>query len=191
MHYRTLRTRMHMGTMGIPSLASAIRTHSAVDHAREVLVLGQAILHAWDRLLWLGCGDGWGPEEAWRRMRKGYVCGMERSPEQVRRAHQLRGIPGNVEFRSWDGHTLPLERSFNHVISCGAVGSSPRPDGLLREISRVLVPGGSLSLIEATCHKPTRTAHDMFAMLLGAGFVEVACMDDGYRWLVGGGRRPQ
>lgn len=177
--------------MGLSSLGFPIRDRRRTDHARELLVLGQASLHAWDRLLWLSCGDGWGPEEAWRRMRKGYVCGMERSPEQVSRAHQLRGIPDNLEFRSWDGQTLASdERSFNHVISCAAVGASPRPQELLHEINRVLAAGGSLSLIEPTGCKPVSTARDLLAMLVDAGFTEAACMDDVRGSLIGSAKRP-
>jgi protein-L-isoaspartate O-methyltransferase len=63
-------------------------------------------------------------------MRKGYVCGLERSPEQVSQAHQLRAVPHTLEFRCWDGCTVPCPaQSFDHVISCAAVLASPHPRG--------------------------------------------------------------
>jgi ubiquinone/menaquinone biosynthesis C-methylase UbiE len=117
------------------------------------------------------------------------MCGLDRSLEQVSRASRLRGIPNNLEFQPWDGHTISSnERSFNHVISCAAVIASPRPAALLREIGRVLVAEGSLSLIEPTPCTPT-PARDLLAMLLDAGFVETACLDDGRGWLLANATR--
>lgn len=182
--------------MGISSQVSEVRDRRRGDHARETLVLAYTSLRAWDRVLWLSCGAGWGPEEAWRRMRKGYVCGLERSPEQVSQAEQLRGVPGTLEFASWDGCAIPrTPRSFNRVISCAALSDSPRPDGLLREINRVLLGGGSLSLIEATGihptgHNPIGAASEILAMLVDAGFVDAACIDEGHGWFIATARQP-
>ncbi len=143
-------------------------------------------------MLWLSCGEGWGPEEAWRRMRKGYVCGMERSPEQVSRAQRLRGIPDILEFKSWDGQTVVWNgRPFDHVISCAALVTSPRPADLLREIHRVLIPGGSLWLVETTARPPLSSARELLAMLVDTGFTEAACTDGGGGSLIGSATRPQ
>lgn len=182
--------------MGLSPLASELCDRRRGDHARELLVLAHTSLRAWDRVLWLGCGAGWGAEEAWRRLRKGYVWGLERSPEQVNQAQQLRGVPGTLEFASWDGCAIPgVPRSFNRVISCAAVSASPRPDKLLREINRVLVGGGSLSLIEATGihptgHDPIGAASELLAMLVDAGFAESACVGEDHGWLIATARQP-
>jgi SAM-dependent methyltransferase len=182
--------------MSISHLAFELRDRRRGDHARELLVLAHTNLRAWDRVLWLGCGGGWGPEETWRRMRKGYVCGLEQSTEQVSQAQQFRGVRGTLEFASWDGCEIPKPmRSFDRVICCAALGVSPRPDRLLREISRVLVAGGSLSLIEASGinsarHHPPRAATELLAMLVDADFAEAFCIDQGNGWLVASARQP-
>jgi ubiquinone/menaquinone biosynthesis C-methylase UbiE len=182
--------------MGVSSIESVVGERRRLDDTRELLVLEQASLRAWERVLWLSCGDGWGPEEAWRRMRKGYVCGLDRSSEQVRQAHQLRAVPQTLEFRCWDGSVVPWPaRSFNHVISCAAIGGSPQPHGLLSEIRRVLVAGGSLSLVETSETSPatsatTPPANQLFTMLVAAGFAQVACRHNGDGWLIGSARQP-
>jgi SAM-dependent methyltransferase len=181
--------------MGVLPLESAIRDRRPADHARELRVLAQASLRAWDRVLWLSCGNGWGPEEAWRRMRKGYVCGLDRSPEEVSQASQLRAVPHTLEFRCWDGCAVPwLARSFDHVISCAAIIASPQPEGLLQEISRVLVAGGTLSLAETTettpyGRPPITTASQLLAMLVNAGFTQAACVKHGDGWIIGSARK--
>jgi ubiquinone/menaquinone biosynthesis C-methylase UbiE len=182
--------------MRVSSVQSVVGERRRRDDTRELLVLAQASLRAWERVLWLSCGDGWGPEEAWRRMRKGYVCGLDRSSEQVSQAHQLRAVPHTLEFRCWDGSAVPcVARSFNHVISCAAIGASPQPQGLLSEIRRVLVAGGSLSLVETSDISPqtgaaTPTASQLVAMLVTAGFAQVACVQNGDGWLIGSARQP-
>jgi ubiquinone/menaquinone biosynthesis C-methylase UbiE len=182
--------------MGVFSLESAVGERRRPDDARELLVLTQASLRAWDRVLWLSCGDGWGPEEAWRRMRKGYVCGLDRSLEQVSQAHQLRAVPHTLEFRCWDGCAVPWPaRSFNHVISCEAISASPHPETLVSEISRVLVAAGSLSVVEVSeisvpTSAATTTVSHLLAMLVNAGFAQADCVRTGDGWLLASARQP-
>ena len=47
--------------------------------AVDLRVLEQVTIKAWDRLLFVECGDGWLVEEAWRRLGKGCVCGLSTS----------------------------------------------------------------------------------------------------------------
>lgn len=58
----------------------------------ELFVLDAITIQAWDRLLFVGCGDGWIVEEAWRRAVRAYACGVDVSPELVTRAAALRGM---------------------------------------------------------------------------------------------------
>ena len=115
----------------------------------ELLLLDLAHLRAWERLLFVQCGDGWIVEEAWRRVLKGFACGLDTSPGHVASASELRGVPGKLEFGSWGGTRLPCpSQSFDRVFSTFALERCAAPADLLREMQRVLVPGGDLYLLE-------------------------------------------
>src|SRR2546430_9635072 len=45
----------------------------------DLLVLDHVRIQAWDRILFVECGDGWIAEEAWRRALRAYVCGLDTS----------------------------------------------------------------------------------------------------------------
>lgn len=124
--------------------------------ATELLILDHVRLEAWDRVLFVECGDGWLVEEAWRRMRKGCACGLSTSPTLVDLAARLRGVPGQVEFKTWDGERLPLlDCSFDRVISCVPADYYVAPLAVLREIARVLRPDGDVYLPDRECPVPT------------------------------------
>ena len=115
----------------------------------ELLLLDVARVQAWERLLFLECGDGWIAEEAHRRALKGYACGLDTTVELVSLATELRGVPGMLEFAAWDGNRLPCpDQSFDRVMSSFALQPRPEPLPLLTEIQRVLRPGGHVYLLE-------------------------------------------
>ena len=117
--------------------------------AAELALLDALPIRGCDRLLFVECGDGWVAEEAWRRMAKGYVCGVDRSVKLVARATQLRSVPGRLEFRTWDGRHLALpDSSFDRVVSRFVSEDASERVPALQEARRVLRPGGELYLFE-------------------------------------------
>ncbi|HEV2750274.1 MAG TPA: class I SAM-dependent methyltransferase [Gemmatimonadales bacterium] len=115
----------------------------------DLFVLDAITMQAWDRLLFVGCGDGWIVEEAWRRAVRAYACGVDTSPDLVARAAELRGVPGRLDFMTWDGQRLPSEHgSFQRVIALFALQTPRGPASTLAEIHRVLEPSGHLYLLE-------------------------------------------
>lgn len=114
-----------------------------------VFLLDQVPIRAWCRILTLECGDGWPAEEAWRRIGRGYVCGVDTSPTMVDVARERRTIEGQLEFLPWDGHILPFpDRSFDFVLSTFALHRFREPVRVLTEAWRVCEPGGSLYVLE-------------------------------------------
>ena len=124
--------------------------------------------------MFVACGDAWIVEEAWRRALKGYACGVDISPQRVARATDLRGVPGKLEFKPWDGTHLPCpNRSFDRVISTFALEDCVQPATLLREMHRVLQPGGEVYMLELQRHTsgPEDSETAAFtAALAAAGF---------------------
>ena len=115
----------------------------------DLFVLDAVTIQAWDRLLFIGCGDGWMVEEAWRRAVRAYACGVDTSPALVARATELRGVPGKLDFQTWDGQRLPFEDgAFQRVIAVFAMNAPLGPTGVLAEMHRVLEPRGHVYLLE-------------------------------------------
>jgi ubiquinone/menaquinone biosynthesis C-methylase UbiE len=113
------------------------------------LLLDQVNLRAWNRVLTVECGDGWPAEEAWRRLRRGYVCGIDMSPAMTELASRLRAVSGQLEFKFWSGEKLPFDDgSFDYVLSSFAFHRYARPASVLGEMHRVLKEEGRLYLLE-------------------------------------------
>jgi ubiquinone/menaquinone biosynthesis C-methylase UbiE len=96
------------------------------------------------RVLEVGCGLG----TDLRQFAKAgaVVTGLDLSPrslELAKRGFEVYGLPGT--FVNGDGERLPFaDDSFDVVYSWGVIHHSPDPPGVVREIQRVLRPGGEL-----------------------------------------------
>lgn len=113
------------------------------------LLLDEAKLRAWSRVLVVECGDGWVAEEAWRRLGRGYVCGADLSDNLMTEAQRVRGVDGELEFRTWDGVTLPFgDGAFDCVLATSALYRHEDPGAVLREALRVLRGDGDIFLLE-------------------------------------------
>jgi ubiquinone/menaquinone biosynthesis C-methylase UbiE len=117
--------------------------------AAELDLLEGLRIRGWERWLFVECGDGWVAEEVWRRMGKGYVCGLDTSSRVVALATELRAVPGKLEFKTWDGRCVPYsDESFDSVVSQCDVRGWLEPVSFLREIRRVVRAGGAVYLVE-------------------------------------------
>ena len=146
-------------------------THEILSRRRalQLLVLDQVRIEAWDRLLFVECGDGCVAEEAWRRAPRAYACGLDMWPAHVKLARQLREVPGKLEFKTWDGRRLPLaDWGFDRVVATFALTQFQDPAGVLREVYRVVRPEGDVYVLEAD--RPDR---DLRATLERVGFAAV------------------
>ena len=101
---------------------------------RAFVLLDRLSIRAWERVLFVECRGGRLAEEAWRRMARGYVCGVDRSRRLIATARRLRGVPGKLEFEVWDGRAIPCR-------------DHPEPEALRTELRRVTRPGGRIYLL--------------------------------------------
>ena len=87
----------------------------------------------------------------------GRVIGVDMTPAMLDKARTSAAAAGlsNVEFREGLGEALPVEDGWaDAVISNGVLNLMPDKDAALREIARVLQPGGRLQLGDILVQKP-------------------------------------
>jgi ubiquinone/menaquinone biosynthesis C-methylase UbiE len=97
-----------------------------------------------DHVLDAGCGNGWLCRLIASRLPRGRVAGMDISDEMVRRAAQASASMSNVRFFTGTIEAIPQpDRVFTKVISVESAYYWPDPGRGLREVNRVLAPGGS------------------------------------------------
>ena len=101
----------------------------------------------------LGCGTGVASRAIARRPGfSGRVTGIDRSPHLIAAATRLGdedGLEGKVEFRSGDSHSLQLpDAGFDAVVAHTLFSHLDDPRNVLREIARVLKPGGSVGIFD-------------------------------------------
>jgi arsenite methyltransferase len=100
----------------------------------------------------------------------GKVIGIDFTPAMIERArenNQVRGF-NNVEFRQGDIEKMPLTaNSADVIVSNCVLNLVPNKDGVIKEIYRVLKPGGHFSIsdivLEGQLPKEIREAAEMYA----------------------------
>jgi arsenite methyltransferase len=140
----------HLGydDAGIDSLpASATESFCGVGNPFS---LGEP--RAGEVVLDLGCGAGLDTLLAARRVgESGKAVGLDLSTEMVAKARRNASLLGlaNVEFLHGEIESLPLpDASIDLAISNGVFNLCPDKPGVLREVYRVLKPGGRLQMAD-------------------------------------------
>src|SRR5437867_3058164 len=115
-------------------------------------------LRSGERVVDVGCGGGIdslvaagmvGPE--------GRVIGVDMTPAMLDKARASAAAAGltTVEFREGFGEALPVEDGWaDVVISNGVLNLMPDKDAALRDMARVLKPGGRLQIGDILVQKP-------------------------------------
>jgi ubiquinone/menaquinone biosynthesis C-methylase UbiE len=97
-----------------------------------------------DRVLDVGCGTGWLVRRIAPLVPAGLAAGLDVSDGMVRRAEVLSAELPNVVFALGGAEAIPWDsRFFSKLVSIESAYYWPDPARGLREIFRVLSPGGS------------------------------------------------
>jgi ubiquinone/menaquinone biosynthesis C-methylase UbiE len=109
------------------------------------VVAAAADIRPGDRVLDVACGTGvLAREAAVRVVPGGRVVGLDINPAMLSVARRLRP---EIEWRQGDAAALPFEdAAFDAVVSQFALMFFPDPVAALREMGRVLAPGGRLAV---------------------------------------------
>ena len=138
----------------------------------EALQLG-----AEDRLLDVGCGTGAASRSA--APVAASVVGIDLSPEMIRQARELASGLANVHFEIADSEHLPFDDgAFTAVVCSNSFHHYPDPGRAVREMTRVLAPGGRLVLGDACSDRTAARIADVFLRRFEPGHVRLYRSDE-------------
>jgi ubiquinone/menaquinone biosynthesis C-methylase UbiE len=121
-------------------------------------------------LLDVGCGTGAGVRAAAEVVER--AVGVDLSPKMLSEARErAAGLPG-VEFVEGDSEALPFDDGeFTAVLCTTSLHHYPRPEAAVREIARVLAPGGRAVIGDATNDAVVTRVVDFLSRKFEAGHV--------------------
>ncbi len=115
---------------------------SGLQRAMASASLGSLVLMGTERVLDVGCGDGFVTGEIARRLPAGSVLGIDPSPRMIAAAQSVdRGLV-NVEFVAGDVTTMTFDPDFDLVVSFNALHWVHDQQAAYRNIARALRPEG-------------------------------------------------
>jgi ubiquinone/menaquinone biosynthesis C-methylase UbiE len=105
-----------------------------------------------DRVLDLGCGAGWATRLMARRVEdqdgSGQVIGLDVSDEMIRRAQAMPSDFENISYVCGSAQKIPgPENFFDKVLSVESFYYYPDQERVLRELFRVMAPGGRMFIL--------------------------------------------
>jgi ubiquinone/menaquinone biosynthesis C-methylase UbiE len=117
----------------------------------QQLAIDALELRADSRALDVGCGTGYAVRELAKRLPSGRACGIDISPAMVESARARIPAPlaARIEFREASSSAIPYaDGAFTHILCTNSFHHYPDPVAVLREMQRVLVPGGQIAIFE-------------------------------------------
>jgi ubiquinone/menaquinone biosynthesis C-methylase UbiE len=145
------------------------------------------------RVLDVGCGPGQFTILIAEALSDAELWGIDLAPtmiELARRHASGSGAARRLHFAVADAEQLPFpDRQFDAVLSSGSIKHWPDPDAGLREIHRVLAPGGRaligemnrLAPPEAIAANRTRLRHWLFRFIYPRVFAKAMSPDEARR----------
>lgn len=136
------------------------RALALIDEYLDAMVIDTA-----GDVLDIGCGTGVVSRRIARRPAfRGRVIGIDLSPYLTRTATRLaeaEGVGHRIDFRAGDSHTLGIpEASLDAVVAHTLLSHVQDPAAVVREVARILKPGGVAALFDGDFASMTFAAAD-------------------------------
>jgi len=101
-----------------------------------------------DRILDVGCGDGWACRRFAALVPAGLVVGLDASSDRIREARAQSSKFDNILFICAAAEENPWQDNFfSNALVLDTIYRVGEPAAVLRQINRVLVPGGRLWIV--------------------------------------------
>jgi ubiquinone/menaquinone biosynthesis C-methylase UbiE len=118
-----------------------------------------------DRILDLGCGNGWATRLLAKTAPGASAVGVDVAPEMVARAEELTSYTIRAKYEIARFEELPFrDASFDKAFSMEAIYYSVDLARALSEVHRVLKPGGTADLV-VDCFAESPSTHDWSAIV--------------------------
>ena len=135
-----------------------------------------------DRFLDVGCGTGAAVRAAAEVVER--AVGVDLSPAMLAEARERASGGPRVEFVEGDAEQLPLgEGEFTAVLCTTSLHHYPHPEAAVREMTRVLAPGGRVVIGDGTSDAITMRVSDLLCRTFEAGHVRFHRLEDLRRML--------
>jgi ubiquinone/menaquinone biosynthesis C-methylase UbiE len=141
---------------GLPDYDLALKAYHAAFEPELEAAIRRYELGASARVLDCPCGDGFYSKLFSRHMRGGTLVAADLSPAYLDHAKRTVGaVSGELarEFVKADAYRLPFEDAYFDLVWCAqSMISLNDPLRALREMARVLKPGGRLAVLETDAY---------------------------------------
>jgi len=144
--------------------ADMIRSDEVVE-----CILNNAGVSAGDRVLDVACGTGVLLPDYLKRQ-VGHLTGIDISPEMIRIARKKCDQP-EVEFICGDVESTEFEELFNRVVVYNAFPHFPDPAALIKRLSSLLLPGGTLTVAHGMSREQINRHHEGAASHVSMGLI--------------------
>jgi SAM-dependent methyltransferase len=172
--------QFHHPTGGIGHIAGWTMGRRSSNVARNRWAVQLLDVQPTDRVIELGCGPGVAVAALADRAVRGLVVGVDHSQVmigQAGRRNRAAVRAGRVRLVNTPVERLSsLDGRFDAALAVNTVGMWADPTARLREVARLLRPGGRIALVSqprcpgATADTSAAAARELAALLTGAGF---------------------
>ena len=172
--------QFHRPTGAMGRVAGWIMGRRSSNVARNRWAVRLLDVQPTDRVIELGCGPGVALAAIAARANRGFVVGVDHSQVMIGQARRRNGAAiraGRVLVINTPVESLSLrDVPFDAALAVNTVGMWPDPTARLRELARLLRPGGRIALVSqprcpsATAATSAAAAKELTGMLAEAGF---------------------
>ena len=172
--------QFHHPTGAVGHVAGWVMGRRSSNVARSRWAVQLLDVQSTDRVIEIGCGPGVASAALATRAIRGLVVGVDHSQAmigQARRRNRAAIRAGRVRLIHMPVESLSIsDRPFNAALAVNTVGMWPDPTARLRELGRLLRPGGRIALVSqprcpgATAATSVAAANELTALLTEAGF---------------------
>jgi SAM-dependent methyltransferase len=172
--------QFHQPTGAVGHVAGWIMARRSSNVARNRWAVQLLDVQPTDRVIELGCGPGVAIAALATRAIRGLVVGVDHSQVMIQQAHRRNRAAvraGRVRLVHAPVERLAvIDGPFDAALAVNTVGMWPDPTAGLRELARLLQPGGRIALVSqprcpgATAATSGEAANELTRLLGGAGF---------------------